>query len=737
MNQEFKVGQFVLERPLGEGGMAEVWLGRNPHIGTTAAIKFLNRRFASNQDVEARFLNEGRRQGSLDHPNIIKVYGFEYVGSQGFLILQYIDGIPLDLRLQHGRMNDEEILRVASGILGALGCAHAAGIVHRDVKPSNILLDRRGVPYLGDFGIVRAMGEASRTRTTSRMGTLYYMSPEQIQRPKEVDHRADIYGFGCVLYEMLTGRVPFGTDSDRDSSDFMVELAHVRTPPPGPRSLNAAIRPAVEQVVLRCLEKEPEQRYSTCEELRDALVRAMTGTVVEPLPEKRSHPKTVVESVRPGIAPGPYQKAEPPKPSTRSRAQLWSIVAVATLVLVVAGVAIWNSRQRTEKASQFASQGLMKFNAQDYRGATDDFRQAADAGNTVGMFYLGRLYANGWGVSRDYNEAMRWFRKASDAGDAASTGKVGVLYANGWGVSPDYAEAMKWLRKGADGGDGRSMTGIGSLYAIGHGVSVDNAEAMKWYRKGADAGDGAGMDGLGDFYRLGMGVPVDYAEAMRWYLKGADAGDGPSMANLGDLYRWGNGVAVNYAEAMKWYRKGSEVGNADSMTSVGELYDAGEGVKEDTAQARDWYEKAVEAGGDEAMADLGNMHEFGDGEVKQDYLQAKSWFEKAAAAGNVRGMLHLGELFHGGKGVEENDVQARQWYEKAAAAGNVGAMFELGNFSAFGEGGSPKDQTQAREWYRKADANYNVDQNGYFHASLEFLDGNFKRAWKATNEPGN
>ena len=299
MKAGFRVGQYVLERPLGAGGMAEVWLGRNLHIGTPAAIKFLNVQYSSNKEIEGRFLDEGRRQGSLVHPNIVQVYGFEYIGPQGFLVLQYIDGETLEARLRRGPIGDEELLRISSGVLSGLGLAHAAEIVHRDIKPSNILLDRQGQPHVSDFGIVRAKNEASKTRTGVLMGTVFYMSPEQISRPKDVDHRSDIYSFGCVLFEMVTGRVPFGSDSDRDSSEFTVQLAHVQTPPPSPRSFNSAVRPAVEAVILKCLAKEPSQRYSTCAELQDALARAVAEQ--PPL----SHQKTILETRSMGTSTTP------------------------------------------------------------------------------------------------------------------------------------------------------------------------------------------------------------------------------------------------------------------------------------------------------------------------------------------------------------------------------------------------------------------------------------------------
>jgi hypothetical protein len=278
MTPNFRVGQYVLERPLGDGGMAEVWLARNVHLGTPAAIKFLNPAFAGRSDVEQRFLNEGRRQGLLNHPNIVKVYGFEYVDNHSFLILQYIDGYALDqLLLRTGALDPSEVIRIATGVLNALECAHKSNIVHRDIKPSNILLDASGHPYLGDFGIVLAMNEQRITSAGTVMGTAHYMSPEQINSPSTLDHRSDIYSFGCVLYEMFTGQPPFyvpGGD-DRCDTDFAAKLAHVQLTPQPLRQRNPAINPQIDQVVMRCLAKNPEHRYSTCPELRDALTAAV------------------------------------------------------------------------------------------------------------------------------------------------------------------------------------------------------------------------------------------------------------------------------------------------------------------------------------------------------------------------------------------------------------------------------------------------------------------------------
>ena len=301
MEPNFRVGQYVLDRRLGEGGMGEVWLARNVHLGMPAAIKFLNSDFAGKSEIEQRFLNEGRRQGALSHPNIIKVYGFEYVEGRSFLILQYVDGESLDFVLRRtGRLGTAEALRIGICVLNALDFAHGQDIVHRDIKPSNILLDKHGFVYLGDFGIVLAVNERRITRTGTSMGTALYMSPEQIRKPGSVDRRSDIYSFGCVLYEMLAGEPPFNPPgTGEEDSDFAIKMAHVQEPPPSMRLHNPSVSAEIEAVATRCLAKNPDERYATCREVREALSAAMVSRsfaerpAVVDRPPPRTH--TVVE----------------------------------------------------------------------------------------------------------------------------------------------------------------------------------------------------------------------------------------------------------------------------------------------------------------------------------------------------------------------------------------------------------------------------------------------------------
>jgi phosphate transport system substrate-binding protein len=281
MEQGNAVGQYILETMIGRGGMAEVWRARHLHLGNLVAIKFLSARFAGDPELEERFLNEGKSQARLQHPNLVSATDFLQLDGRSFLVMQLIDGINLEQTIAQkgGPLELEQIHEISWDVLSVLDFAHANGVVHRDVKPSNILIDSSGHVYLTDFGIALVLTDERRiTRAEMSVGTPDYMSPEQIMRPKAVDSRADIYSFGCVLYAMLTGGPPFGVEG---STEFYVKDCHVRSAPPPIRDFNKTLSPQIEAVVLKCLEKDPANRFQTCGEVMRALDAAIRGEEVQ------------------------------------------------------------------------------------------------------------------------------------------------------------------------------------------------------------------------------------------------------------------------------------------------------------------------------------------------------------------------------------------------------------------------------------------------------------------------
>lgn len=285
MQEGQKIRDYVLEEKIGEGGMGEVWRARHAILDRQVAIKAMARHLETDPEFGHRFLQEAQSQARLCHPRIVGVSDFFAEGGQYFLVMPLLSGKNLADRLHEvqAALPVSDALVIARDVLEALDYAHQQGIIHRDVKPSNILLDRDGHACLTDFGIALSLGRRRVTLTRTSLGTPHYMSPEQIRAPKTVDHRTDVYSFGCVLYEMLTGHPPFAEAADAEDTDFALKEAHVYKAPEPPRKRNPQIPVWLEAVVLRALAKNPDERFSGCGELRRTLDEPHTA-VPAPLP---------------------------------------------------------------------------------------------------------------------------------------------------------------------------------------------------------------------------------------------------------------------------------------------------------------------------------------------------------------------------------------------------------------------------------------------------------------------
>ncbi len=272
------IGNYQIKSKLGEGGMGSVYLAVHPLIGKQVALKVLHAEFASNRDVVARFFTEAKSVNDIQHPNIVNIvdYGELHTADNGemvYFIMEFLDGESLSniIRTQ-APLPPERALAICMQIADALGASHQKGVVHRDLKPDNVILIERGrqkdfVKVL-DFGIAKLTGDqpgSRRTRTGIVMGTPAYMSPEQCEGRGNVDHRTDIYALGILLYEMITGRVPFTGEGYGE-----VLVQHLTQPPTRPSTIRV-VAPHIEAVVLKALEKSPDNRYPTMEEFMKAL----------------------------------------------------------------------------------------------------------------------------------------------------------------------------------------------------------------------------------------------------------------------------------------------------------------------------------------------------------------------------------------------------------------------------------------------------------------------------------
>ena len=255
------LGSHTLESLLGQGGFAWVFLGRETG-GETAAVKVLKPRYAGDPQFESRFRNEAQTAAKLEHPNIIRIRS---VGKDGRNVFYTMDYCPdsLGARLaREGPLSEATVLPIAKDVVRALGFAHAQGIIHRDIKPDNVLLRDDGRAVLTDFGIARAVsGYAASTGHNMTIGTPQYLSPEQAQG-RELDQRVDFYALGVTLYKAVTGEVPFNA-----ADWFELARMHVEDPPPSLRKKRPDISKRFERVVVKCLAKHPDDRYPSAVEL--------------------------------------------------------------------------------------------------------------------------------------------------------------------------------------------------------------------------------------------------------------------------------------------------------------------------------------------------------------------------------------------------------------------------------------------------------------------------------------
>lgn len=269
-----RIGAYEIVALLGQGGMATVYKAYHPRLNRYVAIKMIHPAYLEDTNFLTRFQREAQIIAALEHPHIVPVYDFSEHDGEPYLVMKLIEGSTLKEVLAQGLLPGEDILTVLEPIASALDYAHRQGVLHRDVKPSNIILDQFGTPYLSDFGLARLSVSGATTLSQDLMiGTPYYMSPEQAVGKGVIDHRADLYSFGVVLYELFVGQVPFS-----EGTPYAIINDHVVRELPLPHTLNPDVSIEVEIVLLKALSKDPDDRYASASAMIDAMKRAVSGT---------------------------------------------------------------------------------------------------------------------------------------------------------------------------------------------------------------------------------------------------------------------------------------------------------------------------------------------------------------------------------------------------------------------------------------------------------------------------
>src|SRR5271170_108002 len=345
-------GRYELDGIVGRGGMAEVFRARDIRLDRIVAVKTLRDDLARDQTFQARFRREAQAAASLNHPSVVAVYdtGEDMVGSVPvpYIVMEFVDGRTLrDLLRDDRRLLPERAAEITDGVLRALDYSHRNGIVHRDIKPGNVMLTRSGDVKVMDFGIARAVSDSqmTMTQTAQVIGTAQYLSPEQA-RGERVDARSDLYSTGCLLYELLTGRPPFTGDSP-----VAIAYQHVKEDPVPPSQVDREVPGWADAIVLKAMQKDPGDRYQSAGEMRNDIQRALSGApVAAPMlgdgyagTRRMGGAATQVAGRTAAIPPyqyGPEGGGPDGPPPRQRRAWPWVVLALVVVLLIAAIVLI-------------------------------------------------------------------------------------------------------------------------------------------------------------------------------------------------------------------------------------------------------------------------------------------------------------------------------------------------------------------------------------------------------------
>jgi len=337
-----QVGPYKIIEQLGSGGMATVFKAYHASLDRYVAIKVLHPAFKQDPNFLSRFQREARIVAKLEHPHIVPVYDFSEAGGQPYLVMRFIEGETLKARLAKSDLPLDEVARIMKPVGEALSYAHGQGVLHRDVKPSNVLLTSDGGVWLADFGLARiAQAGESTLSQDSLLGTPQYISPEQAQGLSDLDARTDIYSLAVVMYELLVGRVPYQADTP-----YAVIHDHIYAPLPLPHSIKPDFPEPLERVLLKALSKERDDRYATVADLMRAFDQAVQQV-------KASAPTQIaVPVVEPVAVEASATTIALPEEQPKSKKKLWlGLGAAAALIVIIVGAIVLSQSSRPQQPS--------------------------------------------------------------------------------------------------------------------------------------------------------------------------------------------------------------------------------------------------------------------------------------------------------------------------------------------------------------------------------------------------
>ena len=610
-------GRYHILRQLGEGGMGSVWLAEDRQLDNRkVAIKMLPSIVVTDKRAYQQLKSEALVSLKLVHPNIVTLRAFEENNGAPFLVMDYIEGQTLsDYLAVKGKLSEAETIKLLKPIAAALDYAHGEKVIHRDVKPSNIIIRRDGHPFILDFGIAREIQE-SMTRVTGRTisGTLLYMSPEQLRGAPPTPAQ-DVYSFASMCYECLKGEPPF------TRGNIVYQIINEQPTPLMSRSQFA-------KMVMAGLSKDVKKRPKRCAmvlgvDFSVTLINEWSNKILGMFNIRKmlwgagaimlvayvgvllcgisaNAKKSAAEHIESADLKGNDAVRNEAGFARRHRKAVSLRDRDNDAKIALESIKSEKEKMRKEEATQ---RFLDACREEKYEVAAS-LINLIDLDNIDVQFNLAVMYENGEGVEKDVFKAVKWYRKAAERGNTYAQFNLGLAYIQGKAVKQDEVEAFKWFYKAADQGYAAAQYNLGVMYRDGRGVTENESEAVKWYRKAAEQGHAVAQYILALYYMKGEVIGPSDIEAVNWFRKAAEQGEAGAQYCLGVMYNDGRGVSKDYKEAVNWYHKSAEQGYIKAQYNLGVMYWYGYGVLKNWTEAKKWFNRAAEQGDERAQKAL-------------------------------------------------------------------------------------------------------------------------------------
>ena len=548
--------------------------------------------------------------------NIVSCDDFAYVKNEsgkGYTVfirmelLKSIQTVIKDKRREGVNFTEADTIKLGMDICRALVVCEKYGIIHRDIKPQNILVSRIGAYNLGDFGTARSLDHSTHA---TYAGTVSFMAPEVFSREK-YGRSVDIYSLGMVMYWLMNGyRMPFlapGKIPTADDHSIAENKRMSGEPLPAPSNAGTGLS----KVILKACAFRSEDRYGSAEEMLRDLARLDSGTAAftgNVQPETRSTAFT-----------GTSQPATGSSAYTGNAQQAAGSSAYTGNVQQAAGSSVYTGN------AQPADQPADKFHTSEYRDHSQynhdstlplfGFRSTSTSADTqTGTGFAPQNQAEQ--IKAPPSKAPQMQKKGAPKEPGEDEYERGLAFHN----KENYAIAARWFQNAAVKGYAKAQSMLGLAYYYGRGVRQDYQVAVTWLEKAADQGNATAMTNLGVCYRNGQGVRRNYAKAAQLYLEAAKQGNSVAQTNIGECYFYGDGVVKNYETAAEWFRKAAEQGNADAQYNLGMCYQEWKGVEQSFSKAEEWYTKAAQQGHQGAINRLEMVKKAQENSKKEDFV---------------------------------------------------------------------------------------------------------------------